>query len=124
MLPRFSLILFQKAIKPRECFLQRINTVARLAQTVALARIAHQHRFHAATPERHVHFFSLSDVDVVVLLAVNEECRRLRTAGVTKRRPLPEQFVVVLGKAAELRMNQILIERGRIEADQVADAGD
>src|SRR5437867_11967764 len=115
--------LLQETIEPRERALQRIHPVLWLAQPMTFTRITHQHSFYAAAAERHVHFFGLRDVYVVVLLAVNEKRGRLGLPRIAQRRPLPEQIIVVPRKAAKLNVNQVLIQRSRIEADQVADAG-
>src|SRR3989442_83076 len=103
--------LLQKPIEPGDRSLQCIDTVPWLAQAVALAWIANEHSLNPATLKRHVHFFGLSDVHVVVLLAVDEQRRRLRLPHIAQRRPLPKQVVIVPGKAAKLRVKQILIER-------------
>src|SRR5919202_755838 len=85
----------QVLIEPGERALQRVLSVARLAQAVALARVAHEDRVYAAPPQRHVHLFGLRDVHVVILLAVDEERRRLHLPGVADGRPALQQVVVV-----------------------------
>jgi len=62
----------QESIEPGERSLQSIYAMARLAQAVTFARVTHEHSFHAAPTERHVHFFGLRDVHVVVLFSVDE----------------------------------------------------
>ena len=119
---RKSSALLQIPIKPRQRSFQCIDAMLRLAQPVSLSRIPHQNSLNSAALQRHVHLFRLRDVNVVVLLAMNEQRRRLRLFDVSQRRPLPEQIVIVPGKAAKLRMNQILVKRSGIEADQIADA--
>ena len=96
----------------------------RFTKAVAFPRITHEHAGDAAPPQGHVHLFGLSDVHIVILLAVNEHRGRLRLPHVTKRRPLPKQIVIVPRKAAKLGVDQILIQRGRIKTDQVAHARD
>src|SRR5260370_36197058 len=113
--------LLQVTIEPGKRSLQRIDAMPWLAQAVTLARVTHEDRVHAATFESHVHLFGLGDMNIVVLFAVNEQRRRLRLSHITKRRPLPKQVVIVPGKAAELSVNQILIKRSRIKADQITD---
>src|ERR1043166_4327840 len=107
----------QILIKPVEGSLEHINAMSGLAETMPFTRIADQDGIDAAATQSHVHLFSLRDVHVIVLLTVNEHGRRLRLSNVPQRRPLPQQVVIVPRKAAELRMNQILIKRGRIKAD-------
>src|SRR5260370_15924085 len=68
--------------------------------------------------------FRVSDVNVIGLLGVDENRGRQCLLHITQGRPLPQQLVIVPGKAAKLCMNQILIKRSRIETDQVADAPD
>src|SRR5258705_3048424 len=110
---------FQIPIKPRERPLQRVNAMLRLAQAMSLAWITHQYSFNSAPFQRSIHLFRLRDVNVVVLFAMNEQRRRLCLPDVAQRRPLPELFVVVPGKTTKLGVNQILIKRGGIEADQI-----
>src|SRR6266436_6033436 len=54
---------------------------------------------------------------------MNEQRRRLCLFDITQWRPLPKLIVIVPGKAAKLCVDQVLVKRSRIEADQVTDAG-
>src|SRR4029077_4002997 len=105
------LSLLQKFIEPRQRSLKRIDPILWLAEAMAFARITNEDGFDATTTQRHVHLLSLRYMHVVVLFAMDEKRGRQRLFHVTQRRPLPEQFVIVPGKTAELRVNQVLIKR-------------
>src|SRR5260370_10990581 len=119
-----SMRLLQVSIEPRERALESVDAMPRLAQPVPFTRIAHQDCIHTAPSDCHVHLFCLSNVHIVVLLSMNEHRRCLCLSGVTQRRPLPWQIVIVPLKSAKLCMKQILIKRSRVEPDQVAEARD
>ena len=101
-----------------------ILAVSRLAQAMAFPRVADEDGLDIAHLQPRVHLLSLCDVDVVILLPVNDQQRRLRLLDVRHRRTLPEFVVVIPRHPVELGVDQILVERGRIEADQIRDAGD
>ena len=100
--------------------------MARFAEAVAFARVAREHGLDIAAAQGHVHLFGLRDVYVVVQLAVDKERRRLDGAHVAQRRPTPQQIIIVPREAAKLGVDQILIKRRGVEADEVRDgrAGD
>ena len=77
--------LLHVTIEPAHRPLQRIQTMLRLAQAVAFAWIADEDCLDAASLQRHVHLFGLGDVNVVVVFAVEEQCRSLHLPHVTQR---------------------------------------
>src|ERR1051326_1099362 len=102
-----------------------IEAMLGVTETGAFARVADQFRFDAALAQRGEHLLGLCDVHVVIVFTVQEHGWRGGILDVRERRPFPKQRVIVVGpwEAVELGVNQILIERGGVEADQVADAG-
>src|SRR2546422_5931994 len=93
-----NLSLLQEFIKPGQCSFERIDAMLRFAQTMTFAWITNEDSFDATTTQSHIHLFSLCDVHVVVLFAVDEKRGRQCLLHVTERRPLPQQLVIVPGK--------------------------
>src|SRR5579872_7260632 len=114
-------LFLQKSIHPLESALCRVGTMLRFVEAMAFAWIARKLRCDAAPPEGHVHFFRLGNGHIVILLAVNEQSWRGDVFHVSERRPLPQQriAIVIPWKSAEIGLDQVLIKRGPIEADQV-----
>ena len=99
--------------------------MAGFAQAVPFTRIAHERGRHAHVVQGDVKLLGLGDRHVVVVLAVQDERRRLRLVNLADRRALPQLIhEPVLVRIAPVLHGQVVVVVGHVvEAHQVADAG-
>ncbi len=92
---------------------------------MAGARIEHEHGFHTHILERDVELLGLGARYVVVVQAVHEHDGRAHSGDVPEGRALPQPVhdVALMGEAAVLDGEVVVVVREVVEADQVRNAG-